>query len=332
MSKSRKVLGALLAIVMVLSVISISAFAAGATYYEEDASYTQSWSLGTPVQVSGNQYKVEVKLSTNYLVGPVSFKLEGVTTIDSVVVGAGYYPGALTDKANSGLILMIPDTADTVLGKSCNSAVIATVTYTTSAANGVVSIANNPKNANNPNGTLVAARLTETTVNDSDFIVGQVATVDGATVNPPAGDVTLEGTKGAVVDDENGYVYGVPASTADVKSYLTTTGYVEIEANDAGAKNGTGAEIKLYADSSKAGGLVESYTLVVFGDVNGDGALSLEDAGAVGQVANYLGDPFTGAYAFAADVNCDEAVSLEDAGTIGQVANYLSDPITNPWA
>ena len=59
MSKSRKVLGALLAIVMVLSVISISAFAAGATYYEEDASYTQSWFLGTPVQVSGNQYKVD---------------------------------------------------------------------------------------------------------------------------------------------------------------------------------------------------------------------------------------------------------------------------------
>ena len=39
MSKSRKILGALLAVVMVLSVLSISAFAAGATSYEEDASW-----------------------------------------------------------------------------------------------------------------------------------------------------------------------------------------------------------------------------------------------------------------------------------------------------
>ena len=65
MSKSRKVLGALLAVVMVLSVLSISAFAAGGTSYEEDASFTQSWSLGTPVSLGGNQYKVEVILSTN---------------------------------------------------------------------------------------------------------------------------------------------------------------------------------------------------------------------------------------------------------------------------
>ena len=75
MSKSRKVLGALLAVVMVLSVLSISAFAAGGTSYEEDASFTQSWSLGTPVSLGGNQYKVDVILSTNYEVGPVSFKL-----------------------------------------------------------------------------------------------------------------------------------------------------------------------------------------------------------------------------------------------------------------
>ena len=278
MSKSRKVLGALLAIVMVLSVISISAFAAGATYYEEDASYTQSWFLGTPAKVSGNQYKVDVKLSTNYLVGPVSFKLEGVTTVDAIEVGAGYYPGALTDKGNSGIVLMIPDTSSTVYGKSCNDAVVATVTYTTNAANGVVSIANDPKNANNPGGTLVAARLTEEVVNISDFIVGQTAFVDGATVNPPAADVTLTGKNGAVIDNTREYIYGIPLKTTDFDKYFSTTGVIDLVDNSADGKYGTGDTINLYTDNSKSD-CVKSYTLILFGDLDGNGDADVTDFG-----------------------------------------------------
>ena len=335
MSKSRKVLGALLAIVMVLSVISISAFAAGATYYEEDASYTQSWFLGTPAKVSGNQYKVDVKLSTNYLVGPVSFKLEGVTTVDAIEVGAGYYPGALTDKGNSGIVLMIPDTSSTVYGKSCNDAVVATVTYTTNAANGVVSIANDPKNANNPGGTLVAARLTEEVVNISDFIVGQVATVDGATVTPPAETPVLTGLKGAVVDNTNNYVYGIPAATANVSTYLSASasGVVEVTANEAGAKNGTGAEIKLY-NSAKTE-VIKSYTLIIFGDLDGDGEAAAPDAGILSQYANYVtdADSLTGAYYFAADIDGDGEAAATDAGILSQYSNYVTEEITvNPWA
>ena len=193
MSKSRKVLGALLAVVMVLSVLSISAFAVCGTSYEEDASFTQSWSLGTPVSLGGNQYKVDVILSTNYEVGPVSFKLEGVTSIPAeIAVGAGYYAGALTDKSDSGLVLMIPDTngAGNIAAKSCNNAVIATVTYTTNNANGAVTIAKDVKHAGNPNGSLVAARCTSGSVNKSDFVVGQTTTVSGELVYEVSGEPT----------------------------------------------------------------------------------------------------------------------------------------------
>lgn len=285
MSKSRKVLGALLAVVMVLSVLSISAFAAGGTSYEEDASFTQSWSLGTPVSLGGNQYKVDVILSTNYYVGPVSFKLEGVTSIPAeIAVGAGYYAGALTDKSDSGLVLMIPDTngAGNVEAKSCNNAVIATVTYTTNNANGAVTIAKDVKHAGNPNGSLVAARCTSGSVNKSDFVVGQTTTVSGELVyevsgepTPPPATATLTGTNGGFVDETRGYVYGVPAK-ANPTTYFSTTGYIEMVANAAGYTNGTGAKLNLYTDSSK-GTLVKSYTLVIFGDLNNDSAVDVND-------------------------------------------------------
>ena len=302
MSKSRKVLGALLAVVMVLSVLSISAFAAGGTSYEEDASFTQSWSLGTPVSLGGNQYKVEVILSTNYEVGPVSFKLEGVTSIPAeIAVGAGYYAGALTDKSDSGLVLMIPDTngAGNVEAKSCNNAVIATVTYTTNNANGAVTIAKDVKHAGNPNGSLVAARCTSGSVNKSDFVVGQTTTVSGELVyevsgepTPPPATATLTGVNGGFVDETRGYVYGVPLKTANPATYFSTTGYVELVDNSNDAKYGTGDTLNLYTDSSK-GTLVKSYTIVIFGDVDGDGAVGLPDAGMVQQAAVNLIDPIS---------------------------------------
>ena len=341
MSKSRKVLGALLAVVMVLSVLSISAFAAGGTSYEEDASFTQSWSLGTPVSLGGNQYKVDVILSTNYYVGPVSFKLEGVTSIPAeIAVGAGYYAGALTDKSDSGLVLMIPDTngAGNIAAKSCNNAVIATVTYTTNNANGAVTIAKDVKHAGNPNGSLVAARCTSGSVNKSDFVVGQTTTVSGELVyevsgepTPPPATATLTGVNGGFVDESRGYVYGV-AVGADPLTYFSTTGYVEMVANSSDVTNGTGATLNLYTDSSK-GTLVKSYTLVVFGDANGDAEISLKDAKAIQDYANFVNLNMTDVAKFASDVNGDGEISLKDAKAVQDYANFVNLNLTvNPWA
>ena len=333
MSKSRKVLGALLAVVMVISMLSVCAFAVGDTFYEdaEDAAkYTQSWSLGTPVSQGGTTYTVQVMLSTNYPVGPVAFRLEGAN-VTGVVGGSEYYTNPLTTTSDTGMVLMIPDTTDTVPAVSVNGH-IATVTYTTSNANGVVTIAADPKNADNPGGSLVAARCTAGTVNASNFGVGQTASVAGQVVTPPAQTATLSGVNGGFVDETRGYVYGVPASTANPTTYFSTTGYVEMVANSAGAINGTGATLNLYSDSSK-GTLVKSYKLVIFGDVTGDGAVNLQDAGAVQTSANFVTDPLTDCYFFAADVNCDNAVNLQDAGAVQTAANFVTDPISaNPWA
>jgi len=328
---SKKVLGALLAIVMVLSVLSVTAFAATPGYYEEDASlYHQTWSLSNPVNIGGDQFTINVILNTDYLTGPISFKLDGADSVDKVEVGSGYYAGSYHSFSTAGLVLITPNTAETVVAKKMVNAVVAVVTYT-SQSHATPTIDENPKTAATPEGSLVASRCDAATINASNLILGQTADVLSAGEAPEVVVPTLTGTNGGYVDETRGYVYGVPASTSDVTTYFTTNGYIEMVANAGGVTNGTGATLNLYQDNSKAN-LIKSYTLVIFGDVNGDGALTLEDAGLVGQVANYLGDPFVGAYQFAANVNADAAVTLEDAGLIGQVANYLGDPITNPWA
>lgn len=337
MSKSRKILGALLAVIMVFSVVSVSAFAAGTTHYESaedynNKTYTQSWYLDAPQLVSGSTYTVNVRLTTNYKVGPISFKLEGAN-ITSAVPGNGYYQNCHKD-ISGGWVLFTPVVSGStgINSLDMNNAIVAVVTYTTSNANGAVTIENNPKSTFTPNGTLVAARCTEDTLNGSDFYVGQYAEVDGAAVTPPAGDVTLTGINGAVVDGEKKYVYGIPANTSDVKTYLQTTGHIVVEENAAGSTNGTGALIKLY-ESSSASTPVATYTLVIFGDVNGDGFAKGDDASIIASAANYVTAALTGVEAFAADINADGFAKGDDASTLASYANFVVPTITvNPWA
>lgn len=340
MSKSRKVLGALLAVIMVLSVMSVSAFAAGQMYYEAEEdftnkTYTQAWFLDAP-QGSGSSYTINVKLTTNYNVGPIAFKLNGAS-ITNVSVGNDYYGGNSKnniDSSSDGWVFITPITSSStpVAAKKMNNTVVATVTYTTSNANGAVTIDNNPKSSANPSGTLIAARCTEDTINGSDFYVGQYAEVDGEAVTPPAGDVTLTGINGAVVDGEKKYVYGIPEKTNDVKTYLQTTGHIVVEENAAGSTNGTGALIKLY-ESSSASTPVATYTLVIFGDVNGDGFAKGDDASIIASAANYVTAALTGVEAFAADLNADGFAKGDDASTLASYANFVVSTITvNPWA
>lgn len=323
MSKSRKVLGALLAVVMVLSVLSISAFAAGGTSYEEDPSaYSQRWSLGTP-SGDGSTYTVEVFLSTDYPVGPVAFRLVGANVL-SVTGGTEYYSNPLTTVSDTGMVLMIPNTSDTVPAHSVNG-LIATVTYTTSNANGAVTLEKSAKTADSPNGTLVAARCTAGTVNASDFVVGQYTYVNGELLNegttPPPATATLTGVNGGFVDEARGYVYGVPLKTANPATYFSTTGYVELVDNSNDAKYGTGDTLNLYTDSSK-GTLVKSYKIVMFGDLDGNGDADVTDFGIMEKhvtASLLIEDPVV---MFAADVDSPaenvtaQSIDVTDFGTM----------------
>ena len=101
----------------------------------------------------------------------------------------------------------------------------------------------------------------------------------------------IDGTTGAfgeVVTDEEtgfveGYIYGVTAGE-NAEEYFElvddTAGYTKKVASTlAGAsENGTGAKVQVYNNSDV---LVAEYTLIVFGDVNGDAAISASDYSAI---------------------------------------------------
>ena len=140
-------------------------------------------------------------------------------------------------------------------------------------------------------------------------------------------DPVLGGITTGVVDTVNKYVYGVAAGEDVNLFFAVENGTFEMVANEAGYKNGTGAT--LVVKDSK-GEEVGYFTLVIFGDTNGDGTITAADAGDIKAAA--LGGEFAmEAYAFAADVNGDASVTAADAGDV-KAAALGGDITVNPHA
>ena len=147
----------------------------------------------------------------------------------------------------------------------------------------------------------------------------------------------VDGTTGAfgeVVTDEEtgfttGYLYGVTAGEA-AEGYFALVdaeaGTVEWTLGTASNVNGTGA-VATVKDTK--GNAVAEYTLVIFGDVNGDASVTATDKAAVSKAA--LGGVIEGdANTKAADVNGDAAVTATDSAAVSKAA--LGGEITvNPY-
>ena len=137
----------------------------------------------------------------------------------------------------------------------------------------------------------------------------------------------IDGTTGAfgeVVTDEEtgfttGYLYGVTAGEA-ADGYFALVdaeaGTVEWSLGTASNVNGTGA-VATVKDTK--GNAVAEFTLVIFGDVNGDASVTAADGNTVGSAA--LGATITGAANnMAADVNGDGSITAADGNTVGSAA------------
>ncbi len=106
-------------------------------------------------------------------------------------------------------------------------------------------------------------------------------------------------------------------------------GYVEFVNGPNGA--GTGSLVNLY--SGTPGGkapaeLIATYTVVLFGDVNGDATIDSLDAGMVVDHENYLipwTDPADTCFKLASDTNDDGSRDSIDAGLIVDSENYLAN-------
>ena len=332
---SKKILSVVLALVLVMTTFAVCAFAVGGTGYEdEDSTYTQTWALGEPVDNGNGTWSVDVMLTANYYVGAISFVVTNdnpaAAVLKSVTKGAALtYEANIQKNATTGLVAIIPEPIDeSEKGVDLTAGgVIATLTYTLAdGASAQLAIANDPKTATTPGGDLIAVRLSDNNLTTATMIYGQTVTSVGASVKlgnaAVAADPVLSGVDTGVVDAENGYVYGVPAG-ADANAYFAVAdGSFEIEGTFTGAtlvvKTADGAEFA-------------TYTLIIFGDVDGNGAITAADSTVAKMAALGGGVEGGAACEFAADVDGNGEITAADS-TVIKMAALGGDITVNPYA
>lgn len=136
-----------------------------------------------------------------------------------------------------------------------------------------------------------------------------------------------------IIDRNQGFLYGVQPGESQLtfESLVNVSGNGRLIYDPLCGSFGTGTNISLIYNDTDA--VIEAYTLVIFGDVNGDNNIDSLDAGSIVDYENYLlnFDPFVGSSQLrAADVNGDGSVDSIDAGLIVDSENYMTkiDQIT----
>jgi len=140
--------------------------------------------------------------------------------------------------------------------------------------------------------------------------------------------VTLQPAAGSscVIDNQRGYIYGLQAGltkTIFESKYVTLTGDAKLVYTPDTENIGTGTRVDLIDNNTNA--VVESYQIIIFGDVNGDGNIDSIDAGVIVDVENYLvtwDKTADASLYFAGDVNGDGNVDSIDAGVVVDIQNY----------
>ena len=113
---------------------------------------------------------------------------------------------------------------------------------------------------------------------------------------------------------------GTINSASDLLALVTTTapsGYTANLAVTASAAVGFGTGTKVVMTVAEVPSLVFTHTVMVYGDVNGDGAIDAFDAALIDQ--HMAGTQLTGDFAAAADASADTVISIADYAA---VANY----------
>ena len=127
----------------------------------------------------------------------------------------------------------------------------------------------------------------------------------------------------AVIDNENGLIFGINEGFENIEDYVSLSAdgaEIEFTPNENG--NGTGSVVTIVDDGEE----IASYTIVIFGDYNGDGIIDTEDTSYFASIANFeLFDCYEegNEHLFmAADINGDGAVDNMDEEDMYAVANF----------
>ena len=129
-----------------------------------------------------------------------------------------------------------------------------------------------------------------------------------------------------VIDTELGYIYGLDIGLSDLEDYVDYSSSVSYETPDG---IGTGMTLTTY----RGGEEWETYTIVIFGDLNGDGVIDIYDASILAAIVNGDMELEEGdAILFAADLNGDTAVDIYDLAILNAVVNGETEIAQVPLA
>lgn len=117
----------------------------------------------------------------------------------------------------------------------------------------------------------------------------------------------LKAKGNAVIDYENGYVYGIGTGASDLSGYIEPADGYTVSVTPSCKNYGTGSVIDVMFENETVG----TFTVVIFGDLNGDSYCDVLDASLSEKALNgHI--TFTGAYFKASDTNGDGSLSAED--------------------
>lgn len=151
----------------------------------------------------------------------------------------------------------------------------------------------------------------------------ELGVVDGST--GAFGDVATDGA-----GLTTGYIYGITVGGSIEDSFALvdpSVGYTKKVASTltGASENGTGAKVQVYNNSDV---LVAEYTLIVFGDVNGDGGVTGVDQMQFAQYTGGATSVLTGDALIAADVNADGTTTGVDQMSVGQYTSGTTSAIS----
>ena len=121
-------------------------------------------------------------------------------------------------------------------------------------------------------------------------------------------------------DDSLGYIWGLDEGFTDISKFITVkegTGTLEYIPTECGI--GTGSIINVY---DIYGELYKTYTVIVFGDINGDATVDGQDAVLISCVMNFQ-DAFSEPLKFASDVDFDGYITENDYSICANTALLL---------
>lgn len=127
--------------------------------------------------------------------------------------------------------------------------------------------------------------------------------------------------KSTVIDNENLFIYGLEEGLSSLDEFVNFEGCTLVY-NETKNGFGTGTTVDIMVDGEK----VATYTIVIFGDVTGDGFVDAFDVSMINAVANFETQyPQGSAYEMAADVSKDGYIDAIDLSVALSAANYENE-------